>query len=698
MPFNQDSSQFDCSLLCEFLTDCHLPETVEIAEGYDSNESIERSWSQGETVHLHAMKDLPQVFARDQNGNNFNIPLNYPEKIFESIPNRCSDEYENVENLMVDFPKYVRSLQNMPRSGIKFGDILSLQEASPNEEGCMGLKCKVVGTLQPTFLSCDQIGLFETLEDINPSSLKEITERHILPTRVRVQAGATQVFNEKTHTDKSAILVIEDVVLEKVLLAYTLIGKDLRIMTIPISLELNVRRKNSNIDPKVLSEICWLIESKVNIESVITSRDEDASWVFNIDQSVEKPQDDEDDSYDEIAPPVPPRSPSKINSSQDITLNKSQDYPRYTQPPRRQTVVEKGSVKQGPPPVSKKPDGIKPVRKYQNVEDDGDYESISLDHPKPPRSPARADDQKGKQKPPVAKKPNVTLRNNAGKGGQLQRHHQCIQSVDTPSKPQSAGKPPASPERVQPSSSHDSVLPMLDSTGLKDNKDDEAEDDDIYDYISPDNPQPPISPARSDDQKEILKPVLHPAAKKSNVTQTNKPFQEDQPPSPQHSIQSVSPSKPKPAEIPAGKPPPKQGREQPPSSHDSVSPFPVSAGLTNDQNAETSPTKLTLQNMESPIDSNPPEAGSSYRRPKHTRSVQNRLSQERLKDLSVSEVCQWLTKLGLSQYIDTFEQESVDGKLLLDLDTEMMQDLGISNSVHRKKLIKFIQDGWIPKV
>ena len=75
MPFNPDMSLLDSSFLSEFLTDCDLPATIEIVEGYDSNESVEQSWSQGEIVYLHAMKDVPQVRGQDGKGNQVCIPL-----------------------------------------------------------------------------------------------------------------------------------------------------------------------------------------------------------------------------------------------------------------------------------------------------------------------------------------------------------------------------------------------------------------------------------------------------------------------------------------------------------------------------------------------------------------------------------------------------------------------------------------------
>lgn len=68
-----------------------------------------------------------------------------------------------------------------------------------------------------------------------------------------------------------------------------------------------------------------------------------------------------------------------------------------------------------------------------------------------------------------------------------------------------------------------------------------------------------------------------------------------------------------------------------------------------------------------------------------------------LKDLSVSEVSELLSKLRLSHYADMFAEQGVDGNLLSELDETDMKDLGIKSSFHRKKLMKFIQKGWTPK-
>ena len=68
-----------------------------------------------------------------------------------------------------------------------------------------------------------------------------------------------------------------------------------------------------------------------------------------------------------------------------------------------------------------------------------------------------------------------------------------------------------------------------------------------------------------------------------------------------------------------------------------------------------------------------------------------------LPNLSVSEVSELLRKLGLNKYVKSFVQEDVDGTMLLEMDDEMMQCIGIDNALHRKKLLMFIERGWTPK-
>ena len=625
----------DSSLLCEFLTDCQLPETIEIVEGYDSSESAEMSWSAGETVYLHAMKDVPHVLALDRKGNRFCIPLNYPEKIFEGIPNRCSDRYESVRELIVDFPKYVRSLQNIPQSGVKVGDILCLLETSSKDAGRVDLKCKVVGKASPITLSGDQFGLFETLEDIDPITMREITDKHLLPTQVRVRAGAKRFYNP-TNLNKvileAGLFTIQETAQEKVLIVYTLYEKDLRVVKVPIDLEIRVRRKTSKLDPKLFTEICRRIDEGVNIDSTITTGSREASWFFDIsdtEQDIEAAQ--PDCYYEEIVPRLPPRSPSK----------------KQTGPTSNQ------NTKLSKPPANKAryvpPSELKPLRKSGR---DGT--------PGPP---------------PLAKKPSMDKRNSC--------HSQLITASDCPTKTTSRNEVQSHTEvqahcRHRPEKATDNIGR---SGGTQ--------------SVSPVTPKAAKlkqqAPAFPQGSKKPASPTL---CKQMSNDNTQTPPKEDshypvQPVNPVAARESV-----KAPSLPLGKPRPDVTKPKPVEEENSLSSphtGPLlenpSSGFKKSDSKEPA-TKLTSHNVKS-----------------HKRTVklggysgmaQGQTAKELLEGISVSEVCAWLTKLGLTEYVDRFEDESIDGDLLLELDAEMIMHLGISNPVHRKKLELFIRKGWTP--
>ena len=51
-----------------------------------------------------------------------------------------------------------------------------------------------------------------------------------------------------------------------------------------------------------------------------------------------------------------------------------------------------------------------------------------------------------------------------------------------------------------------------------------------------------------------------------------------------------------------------------------------------------------------------------------------------------------LDKLKLSQYKSRFEEEEIDGALLMELDDRMLEnDLNMTSSLHRKKIMLLIQ-------
>lgn len=68
---------------------------------------------------------------------------------------------------------------------------------------------------------------------------------------------------------------------------------------------------------------------------------------------------------------------------------------------------------------------------------------------------------------------------------------------------------------------------------------------------------------------------------------------------------------------------------------------------------------------------------------------------QRLDLLSVKEVGQCLKLLNMEKYVEVFRQECVDGSLLVSLSEDALVALGVSNKLHRTKLLKFIA-GWRP--
>ena len=47
--------------------------------------------------------------------------------------------------------------------------------------------------------------------------------------------------------------------------------------------------------------------------------------------------------------------------------------------------------------------------------------------------------------------------------------------------------------------------------------------------------------------------------------------------------------------------------------------------------------------------------------------------------------------MNLNQYRDAFKQEHIDGILLASLDNEMLEELGVTKSLHKLRLKKIIE-------
>ncbi|XP_032227503.2 uncharacterized protein LOC116610936 [Nematostella vectensis] len=72
-------------------------------------------------------------------------------------------------------------------------------------------------------------------------------------------------------------------------------------------------------------------------------------------------------------------------------------------------------------------------------------------------------------------------------------------------------------------------------------------------------------------------------------------------------------------------------------------------------------------------------------------------TREKLENLTVYEVSDCLRQLNMDCYVERFQEEQIDGNMLVELTPDIMaQSLGVTNKLHQIKLAKFIQ-GWRPK-
>ncbi|CAB4001868.1 GRB2-associated and regulator of MAPK 2-like isoform X4, partial [Paramuricea clavata] len=71
---------------------------------------------------------------------------------------------------------------------------------------------------------------------------------------------------------------------------------------------------------------------------------------------------------------------------------------------------------------------------------------------------------------------------------------------------------------------------------------------------------------------------------------------------------------------------------------------------------------------------------------------------KKIEDFTVKEIGMLLSDLNLSQYGGVFEREQVDGRILKDLEKEMLQSHFNMTPFHAHKLKKAAMENWRPTV
>ena len=77
-------------------------------------------------------------------------------------------------------------------------------------------------------------------------------------------------------------------------------------------------------------------------------------------------------------------------------------------------------------------------------------------------------------------------------------------------------------------------------------------------------------------------------------------------------------------------------------------------------------------------------------------TLHHTLAYRDVKDMSVDEISNWMTRMKLSQYVDVIVSNCVDGALLQSLDEDILtREFGLTR-FHALKLLKFANDGYRP--
>lgn len=308
--------------LMDFAIDCQLPQTVQIVEGYESLESEELSWSQGEIIDLHFLLEQTLVIAQDEKCNDFAIPLTYPGRIFD---------------------------------------------ATPKNRG--KVSCSSPGNTKKSKLK----------------TLREIIDGSRLPVSVFIPRGEMEALNGNNKTPSvklEGLFHLREAVKQKTFLVSSLMGNQLRVLKLPMDVEISVRPEKIKLSPPMFSHISQIIEKEVKIEStIICGSKGDVSWFFDLDEDIAI----DEDFYAEILPPVPPRQPyaSEPDSNQEnVSPSKELDV-RYAPCPGQSfkaQISPKPPLKPGlkerqPPLLAPKPKVRSNSREIEDTHSE-DYECI----------------------------------------------------------------------------------------------------------------------------------------------------------------------------------------------------------------------------------------------------------------------------------------------------------------------------------
>ena len=664
--------------ISEFLEEFHLPQIVQVQEGvYESTN--EKTMPAGQILKLHTFQHTEKAIGETSKGDEIRIPLSCPQKLVV-LPDNCDGtECESVEELYQLSPKYARAIDTLQRPHIAGGAIFELKAKTLlSSKWYLELKnmAKPHNRVQIPF---SMSARFQPLEDYKTFFLVEAINQFSFPFRVKF----IDTMGKQTNSSDECLAQEHRVDLpsqgpitlynrreETIVIATTRYGRNVTVVSFPTDLSikfspaLGLLRGDSNY-----ARICKEFHDGVDLEKIKKIDKLDAFFSRDTVQQVDLAD------YEEIPPVVPPRddspNPKVDNSSNgdesDEFSDSSEDEEPNATPHKGETedLQDTREESQGQslpprPPKSPKVLSCSSLNNNYNNNNSNNLSPESIDpasaetHFKPATKIKNAFfnfKPKLKPKPPTK---NVT-----------KTHATQPESSLSPT----SGKN-RSPKYTRPS-------PPAHASASQSQANRFEEDSGLGWESAPIVPERTSSlrPSEEEDLNSVVSYEGGGAERMDEVFQSNDDDYPDL--SLAFSASSITDA----------------SDEDHEYNYIDADKYPMDCHPRTKQTMSQSlPSRSLLRGM-----------FNRYVGKPHSKSVTTLddlrcvVEEDLLESLTINQVGNCLKLLHLSEYKKIFKKKQIDGSLFVTLTEQHLIDLGVMNVTDRTKLLKFINEGWVPR-
>ena len=358
-----------------------LPQLVQVESGiYSENDA--KTLSQGQILFLHFTKRTDKVRAKVTGEKEFFIPINFPCKV-SILPTVCEDVYYSVQDIAdATWVKFFRVVHDSPPTfRLKAGDIMEIKRTF-EEKREQYIECEFVNkTRDSVKLPLLFKAAFEPLESAELHDFTEVLHRFRFPIRVKFTSGEA-ILNPEVNDDIEwppvGSVLLKEKIEESTVICTSRADNKVTILLIPTDLDVTVYPALGALtNDKGYARFCKNIHDGADLQK--------ATNLFILNASKLSTERDVElevlDAYEEIKPPIPPRSPPGMPSLEEDDIGYAKV--RYTK--RAEEFTPKPPLKRYPVPAPrlKRPHAYKQVSsscgsslRTVSQSDDSEFEGV----------------------------------------------------------------------------------------------------------------------------------------------------------------------------------------------------------------------------------------------------------------------------------------------------------------------------------